>query len=700
MSRSIRVIFALHNHQPAGNFDYVFNDACENSYLPLLCCLEKHPGIRMSLHYSGTLLTWLEQNRPEFLEKLRNLVRLGRIELLSGAFYEPVLAGIPETDRIGQITKQNQYLRHSFGVEARGLWLAEKIWEPDLPKSIEQAGLRYTAIDEENFTLNGVSELPVRGYYNTENEGHTLGVFPISRGAGRLLLHSDPEDLLDFLRSRLSDNNQDVVVIADDGEKYRRTDPGGKGCDCISWLDRLFSLLEDNSERIQMNTFREYYDSVPPQGIAYFPSGSFSDMDGWTLHNAQQSRFNELLGSLSNRGDFEAIRPFIRGGIWRNFMTKYHESNWMQKRIQQISRKYRLLEGQVNNKNRLRGIRDSLWLSMCNDVFWHGHFGGIYLPHLRNATWKSIIRAEKEIEDKLYNLKDGAFVHNEADFDRDGHLEIQLSTQKYTAIFSKKYSGALVEFDYKPSEYNLFDSMRRYPEQYHQQIVDNRNLASASDKHKFDRYISNDTVIFDEKPRYGLLDRFFDSKVTVEGLHSNAYEEASDFINETVDICNNNCDRSLVFERRGWINWQRARLKKQVLLDSSGFDVDYFIGNIGIGDNEFCFGPEFNFALHSGEEGEKTLFADVNLKGAGYKDFLDLKSVSSFGFENRKEKVRVTLNFSDPVRLLMYPVETLVRTQQGFEKIYQSTCIVPLWHVALTPGKSVDLKLQFRIEDL
>ena len=700
MLKSIRIILTIHNHQPAGNFDRVIQDVADNSYIPLLRCLEKHPGIAMTLHYSGTLFSWLDQNRPEFSDLLHKIIKRGNVELLSGAYYEAILASIPEEDRIGQIKKHKLYLRNKYGYEAKGLWLAEKVWESNLPKSIEQANIRYTALDEESFILNGVDKLPVRAYYNTENEGHTVGVFPVSRKTTDRMLHTSPQDMINYLLSNISDNNQDMILIADDGEKYRSDSEGDGTASYNTWLDEFFTLIEENNEEIQSSTMNEYWESIPPKGIAYFSSDSYNDMQSWSLHNEQKSVYDDIVRHLSNLPDAEKYRPFLRGGIWRNFMTKYAESNWMQKRIQHINRKYKLLESQVKNKNRLRHIRDTLWLAMANDVFWHGHYGGIYLPHLRDATWKSIISAEGRIEDKLFNLRDGEFVHNEADFDRDGHVEIQISTKKYSAIFSKKYSGALVEFDYKRSGYNLFNSIRRYPEQYHKQIIEEKDKQFTDDPHFYDRYTTNGQIIFDKKPRYGLMERFFDKDITVEGLHANAYEEASDFINETVDICDHKCDRHLTFERKGWINWQRAKVKKHIFLNSSGFEVDYTLSNLGIGPHEFSFGPEFNFSLHSGEEHEKSLFSSVELGNSSYKDFLDLKEVSEFGFINKKEKVKVTLKFSKPVRLFQYPVETIVRTHQGFEKIYQNTCVLPLWHISLTPGKCRKMKITFLLEDI
>ena len=55
------LIFALHCHQPQGNFDAVIEEACDRAYLPFLDVLEAHPSISVNLHYSGSLLEWLDE---------------------------------------------------------------------------------------------------------------------------------------------------------------------------------------------------------------------------------------------------------------------------------------------------------------------------------------------------------------------------------------------------------------------------------------------------------------------------------------------------------------------------------------------------------------------------------------------------------------------------------------------------------------
>ena len=62
---TIRFCLVLHNHQPIGNFDSVFEQAYQDSYLPFLNVFEQYPDdLRISLHTSGPLMEWLDEHHP------------------------------------------------------------------------------------------------------------------------------------------------------------------------------------------------------------------------------------------------------------------------------------------------------------------------------------------------------------------------------------------------------------------------------------------------------------------------------------------------------------------------------------------------------------------------------------------------------------------------------------------------------------
>ena len=128
--KCINFLFGIHNHQPIGNFDFVFQDAYEKSYLPFLEVLEKFPSIKMAIHFSGILLDWLKENQPNLIKKVKHMVDRGQLEVMTGGYYEPILSIIPEEDRVGQIRKLTETVKELFNFAPEGMWLAERIWEP------------------------------------------------------------------------------------------------------------------------------------------------------------------------------------------------------------------------------------------------------------------------------------------------------------------------------------------------------------------------------------------------------------------------------------------------------------------------------------------------------------------------------------------------------------------------------------------
>ena len=141
----------IHAHQPVGNFGDVFERAYAQSYLPFVEVLSRHPSIRLGLHYTGSLLEWMERAHPEYFEKLRGLVDRRQIEIVGGGYYEPILIAIPPGDRQEQITRLADYVEKHFGARPKGAWLAERVWEPQLPSSLAPAGVEYTLVDDNHF---------------------------------------------------------------------------------------------------------------------------------------------------------------------------------------------------------------------------------------------------------------------------------------------------------------------------------------------------------------------------------------------------------------------------------------------------------------------------------------------------------------------------------------------------------------------
>ncbi|MBN2780716.1 MAG: DUF1926 domain-containing protein [Candidatus Marinimicrobia bacterium] len=641
----IKFIFALHHHQPVGNFNEVFERAYEKSYRPLLELFKTYPAISASLHYSGPLLEWLIEHRPEFVDSLNTLTLRGNIELMSGAFYEPMLTLLPEKDRIGQIKLMNAFLRDQFGYAAEGMWLAERVWSQDLPYSICESGLRYTVIDEHHVSR----ECPVKGYFNTEAEGRTTGVFSISETLREMIPYASPEKVIDHLLSQVSDNDQDVLVFMENGEKFGVYPDSDSH---LKWLQRFFELLNEHQTSIVTTTFRNYWEHFMPLGICYPTEGGYPEMDIWA-------------GSL---------RGFGTG--WRSFLMKYPESNWMHKRMSQISRKIDTLGYTGKMSKSLRTIKKQFWSGTSHDAYWHGVHGGIYLPHLRNVTWRNLIKAETAIDEHLYNLS-GQVYHEVTDINRDGYNDVTIITKNLRAVFDSRIMGGLEELDYKPSAVNLCNTIACYPELFHDEM---------DIKPSYDKY-----------PRYSLIERYYDKDIDVDLVREQTIEDASDFMNEAVEVKNTVHTDCVRFSRNGWINWQRAHLCKTITFTQNGFKVDYQIKNNGIAPIDFWFGPEFNFSVNGGEWEKRFYSRPDELKNRTLECVSDTDDVRELVIENTADNYRIAITVKEPARVMTYPNIIPVLSPDGIENIFQNVVLNFFWKLRIAPRSDEKITLSVDI---
>src|SRR5690606_34221894 len=146
------------------------------------------------LHVSGPLLEWLEEHDRPWLDRLGRLASDGRVELLLSGLYEPILPALPRADRVEQIQWMREALRRRFGVDAQGLWLTERVWEPDLAGDLAAAGVRYTLVGERHFIAAGFTPAQLHRPFWTEGEGRRLALFPINERLSRATPLGSPDE--------------------------------------------------------------------------------------------------------------------------------------------------------------------------------------------------------------------------------------------------------------------------------------------------------------------------------------------------------------------------------------------------------------------------------------------------------------------------------------------------------------------------
>ncbi|MBA3496699.1 MAG: DUF1926 domain-containing protein [Gemmatimonadales bacterium] len=451
----IRFAFGLHLHQPVGNFDHVFAQHVHDVYRPLLDALAAREFLPVVLHLSGPLLEWLEAHEPAYLDRLGRLAADGRVEILLAGFYEPVLASLPRPDRLEQIRWMHEAVRQRFGVDARGLWLTERVWEPELAADLADAGVRYALVDDRHFLVTGFRAEQLHAPFWTESDGKRVALFPIDERLRYLIPFRPPEETADYLL-QLRGAGHALAVLADDGEKFGGW-PGtkewvyGEG-----WLERFMGTIGALVERgdVVLSRLDDALEAVPSGGLAYLPTASYREMETWSLPPDAALRLTRLERDLGEARVSGPEGALFRGAHWRNFLVKYPESNRMHKKMMAVSALARDLGDPP-------AVRRAIGRAQCNDAYWHGVFGGLYLPHLRDAIWRNLAEAEAA-------LRGGQGLAWEVfDLDGDGNDEVWVHSAAFSAILSPARGGAVEEYTVFGDGVNYANALTRRREAYH-----------------------------------------------------------------------------------------------------------------------------------------------------------------------------------------------------------------------------------------
>ncbi len=641
----------VHSHQPVGNFPSVFDKAFDECYLPFLEKIAEHPRVKLSLHFSGPLWEYIEAKRPEAKSLLRLMVEREQVELLGGGFYEPILAVIPEADRLGQLQLMADYLAEKFGRRPQGAWLAERVWEPQLAKTLARAGYKYTLLDEEHFISAGI--VNPRAPFLTEDEGYPVVIFPIDKKL-RYLIPFEPLEAVEEYFGEIRKSGA-LAILGDDGEKFGLWPGTKRWVYEEGWLDKFLDFL--SQENIRTMCLAEYLHTNPRMKLVYLPPASYEEMTEWVLEPEQFWKLRELKQQLPKE-----FKRLVRGGFWREFLLKYPESNHLHKRMLAVSRELRSLP--APDPDALR----ELYRGQCNDAYWHGVFGGLYLPHLRQAVYYHLLEAEKKAGVKTGWVK--------ADYDYDGKDELFFRQELFALLIKPSSGGSLVELDYMLLSRNLTDVLSRRPEAYHL-----KEEASGDGKsiHELSRKIPEEAkklLRYDRHPKLSLLDHFFPPEVTEEGWKLQECEETGDFIGQeyAFDLKEN----TLLLERQGTVgketNTHLVNITKEIIPKEECVLIDYRIKNLSALELRSVFGVEWNLYLLPSEwqvDSHRLTLLDG----------------------------RLTMEFSSAPRLWVSPVETFSQSEEGYDIIPQGFTFLPHWSLHLAGGEEFSFSIVLRFKN-
>jgi hypothetical protein len=644
----LRFAFGVHVHQPVGNFDHVIEEHVRDAYRPFLERLAEHGFVPFALHVSGPLLEWLEAHDRKFLDFIGRLAADGKVELLLSGYDEPILTSLPRADRLEQIEWMREALRRLFGaVRTEGLWLTERVWEPDLAADLAQAGARYALVDDRHFLVSAVPRERLHAPFWTEAGGQRLALFPIDERLRYLVPFKPPAQILGYLEHLRAEGHR-LAVLADDGEKFGGW-PGTRAWVYErGWLDEFLKVMLAAIERgdLSLVTFASALADVPSGGLAYLPTVSYHEMERWALPPEAQARLDGLEREL---GEYRLAGPdggLVRGAHWKNFLVRYPESNRMHKKMLALSALHRVRAAEPGARN-LAAARRAIGRAQCNDAYWHGVFGGLYLPHLRAAIWRNLAAAERE-------LRRGERLAAEVvDLDHDGRDEIWVHSDRCSVTIAPARGGAVEEYTVFAAGLNYANVLTRRHEAYHQvkpPVAHHPSQhAGTPSIHEIEQGISlTELPPCDAEDRALFVDRVLPGDLALDAYAAGRFQSLR--------------------------SWARAALRYRIETGKAAVEVV-----LESGDGEATFVKRIRVG------------SDGSLSVAYRWDACALPEGTRFAPEISLA-APLDVRLEPPAEVWRFAVETVAKSERGLERTVQGESVTPLWPAAVGAGR-VELRL-------
>jgi 4-alpha-glucanotransferase len=568
------------------------------------------------------------------------------------------------------------------------MWVPERVWEQNLVSAIAGAGIEYTVLDDFHFKQAGVDESTLFGYYLSENEGKLVRIFPGSERMRYLVPFRNPEESLAYFGEVAAKNPDAVIVFADDGEKFGSWPETYNHCYRDGWLRRFLDALRHARSWIKLCTFSQALDETPPIGKAYLPDCSYREMTEWALPASKLVAYNHLTHELEHDPRSAEIKQFLRGGFWRNFKVKYPESDEMYGRLLQVSQ--RVAAGDDADPSVLTHARQELYRAECNCAWWHGAFGGLYLPHLRNAIYGHLIAADNILLENEH--RDDSWTDAQAaDLNLDGAPEVCLGNSRLAAYFNPRRGGMLYELDLRVIYHNLLATLARRPEAYHATILKHAQAqqqsggtASIHERVVFKQAGLDRLLQYDRYLRKSLIDHFYDPKLTLADLAGLQEAELGDFVAGPYEhrIRRSGSAIQLTLTRAGQADGAPVRVTKEITLqpESDHLDIRYVLEGLPR-DKPLHFAVEMNFAGMAAGADDRYFYYTGRPRAGQLQTLQDLAHADGIGLVDEWLGLDASLTLSKPAGIWAFPIQTVSQSEGGFELVHQSTAVLPHWLV-------------------
>jgi alpha-amylase len=518
-----------------------------------------------------------------------------------------------------------------------------------------------------------------------------------------LLPFRDVQEFLDQL-GRIHQSQPDaVVVFADDGEKFGTWPETKKHVYENGWIYRFLDALRDNRHWIETCTLSQVTRDSQPIGHVYLPDSSYREMTEWALPADQLSRYERSTHDLEQVAAWHDVKQLVAAGQWRNFKAKYPETREMYARMLEVSQRLDTLvrsERQAFGDERVHQARTHLYRGQCNCPYWHGAFGGLYLPHLRGAVYQELIRADAALDAYEYALNPQPVVVESRDFNVDSFDEIKLANERVALYLAPAVGGHLYEIDVADVAVNLGASLSRRPEAYHDKIRHAPGDAPAHAVESIHDRVVCKTAGLDQQLQYdsylrkSLIDHFLPSDSSLRSLAEGAGLELGDFVQTTyqANIESDPVRGAVELTRTGCVAGKSLRLRKRLSVEAADdtLHIHYELADLAI-DQPVLFAIEWNMAALATGANDRYVVDARQQRLALLGESLEVHDACWIGLVDEWIGIEVGFGSSRPARFALSPIRSVSQSEAGFELVHQNMCVVLAWEILPQDRWSVDL---------
>ncbi len=656
---SIYVSFIVKSVSEYSDNTDLFEKSFQTNYKSVIKYLYSHPTFPLSFAFSGPQIQYFKKRKNELITIIRELVDRKQVEILGGAYHDPLLPLLNSVDRNGQIDLLTAEIRQTFGKRPRGMTLFQDCWDSSLVHNIHTCGIEYVILNANLLPETKKSYLPIF----MSDLGKNVDIFPY---------YNDLIPDEDMLAEEFIYNIEKAVLKVEKKDTHLQLDADRiiaitltpQQCTKLNdtkWFEKLGKYIDDNKEgRIKLTTLNAYRTSgIKIKISSYIPVGISDDISK-VIQLASSDNRNKLPNTIYD------------------FMYAYPESQKLYNRMLYTS----LLVNQCKtDKMRKKSAREKLWKAQNGMSLLSTSSDPLTNSYNRQQSYKYLTEAEKMLRgDSTFNESVTCF-----DYDNDGIDEYVCRMEQYFAYISLA-GGSVPELDVIKDCFNYSNNLKR--------------------RFEFDGFDdSYDRGFFiDHLFTASQLDLYIRGEPAGDGVFSRIQYSQFKYSQQHHEV---QLQARAVWKPTG----QTVYLRKKYVINSTGMYVQYIIKNESDKPLNAKFAVESNICDISYLLDKKSSFS---LETVDNGDVVSLDTEKSTQELNKKGKLNNVqiVRLSDkpngisfvfePNEKCSYCFNPLITNRPGFnqEKIgpvnlsYASSLF---WDISIEPGRETEKSINFTI---